>query len=443
MAERPSFASSVVELPGSDLLTDEERVTVLLSRLDPPAAVLESAAIVSSASTFDWMRVVECATRLWVHPLVAGNALGPPIAATLPDAARRAWLLAQLAGRVRWSAYQRLLAPVVDQWADDGIEVTLLKGAGLAATLYPEGSRLVNDLDLRVPTERLDEASTALERHGLVRDDPPGEDPNGRTFVVPGPADRTPLVVDLHGDLESAASPFELTAGRWAQRGIAADFAGTPVRVFRREDQFVHLASQLARDVVIKLHRVTDLVALVESGAAALEWPRLRASAIEAKACGAVALGLRWAAAAGATIPHDWIAEMEALHPDSRASNDILLDARALLPRFRLRAAAHPILGGGYASPDDRRSMIAAFPGKVWRRQRASGVPLVRAVWKSVESPLALAASVAAIRLAARLRELDAPAPVDGIRDLLWVERGPQVRRHTGPTATRSARAAP
>jgi len=165
-------------LPRSGLLLSPE-ARLLLHAIDPsrdPAAV---AAVVREPE-FDWERLVALAERekatvaLW--ELLRGLAVGAgpesgSEAGVVPEQAS-SWI----AGVARYTQFrmlrmEQLLTKVLDTLAGEGIDVVLLKGAGLVMTVYGSFSaRPMYDLDLLVKPDEGERAWNALRGAGWVHD---------------------------------------------------------------------------------------------------------------------------------------------------------------------------------------------------------------------------------------------------------------------------------
>ncbi|MEQ1858221.1 MAG: nucleotidyltransferase family protein [Longimicrobiales bacterium] len=398
--------------------------------------------------SLDWSALLTFAAKLWVHPLVARWILEPSgsIGAFAPSEARKAFGLSTLAARARWTEYEQGLAAVLRSWSAAGVEPVFLKGAAHGLTLYPFGTRFLNDLDVWVEPTRFEEAARVLVAEGFQRWSVEGgnaEDNrrrlNGWTFSREGVGGVRRLVVDLHYRLHPEGSPFALDAASCASEGGGLSFGGIPVRAFRPEDAVVHHATQMATDFTVKLQTVADLAALLgprvvdaPHAAASTPWnqafdfERLERRALEARAAGPVALALRWAEAIGCEVPLATIARLERAAPGSSVATAVLLDLRALHPGFRLTGPASLALSAWYRPPGRARwSALRAVPSVVARRQRRGGHSTsVRALRIVRSIPLA-AFAVSAAHASALSARFSARGPVLLNRLLWWRARAP------------------
>ncbi|NJD18153.1 MAG: nucleotidyltransferase family protein [Gemmatimonadetes bacterium] len=355
----PPYPASPLELPGVGRLSPEEQVVLLTARPSPARSALDAAAELSRGSSFSWARCFEIARMLWVHASVARAVLsgGSPLEPGLPSPIREQLRLAMFASTVRWRSTLRTLAPVLSAWREVGIRPALLKGVAVQAAWLPPGARLLNDVDLWVPTGRLDEACQILEAHGFSRSPvdlaaPPEAKKAAvaRTWIKRGAGSVKGLSVDLHHQLLPQRVPCALSAEECAARGQTVSLEGIEVIVFSPEDSVVLLGGHLVKDTAVRLQTVADVVAFLEPGPpdGGPDFARLEARALESGAAASTSLALRWGKAAGAHVPEDVIRSLEATAPAARASNAVLVDARALFPRFRLRTVARGALGARY-----------------------------------------------------------------------------------------------
>jgi hypothetical protein len=95
---------------------------------------------------------------------------------------------------------QRALHRVIDAFDAAETPMLLIKGVGLAYTVYPEPSlRPAGDIDLFIARASLETAEAALASAGFARDlEPDTESASMQRHYVRREADGTPYVVDLH-----------------------------------------------------------------------------------------------------------------------------------------------------------------------------------------------------------------------------------------------------
>lgn len=355
----PPFPSSPLDLPGSGCLSPEERVVLLLASPFPGAGMLEAAMALGSRPSFDWATCLEHARRLWVHPALAQAVLSqdPSLEMRLPTPVRAQLRLATFGARVRWRWCIETLAPVLEAWRARAIRPTLIKGAALQAAWLPPEARLLNDVDIWVPSRRLEEACQVLEEGGFTRSRvdlaaPPGERAPAvaRTWVRRQANGLRQLSVDLHHRLLPARVPCGLDAEECVGRGRTVALGDGEVTVFSPEDSVILLGAHLVKDGVVRLQTVADVVTLLEGGASGRrpDFADLAARALATGSAGSTSLALRWGRAGGARVPEGIIHLLEAAAPAARTANAVLVDARALFPRFRMRTVARGALRSFY-----------------------------------------------------------------------------------------------
>lgn len=197
-----------------------------------------------------------------------------------------------------------------------GIEVILLKGAGLATTVYRSfAERPMADLDLMVLPESGPEAWEVVrgagwrpegleEADGLYADHqhyPPLLDEGG-----------TNLGLDLHTALLSAGHPFELPLAEVWARAEPVPAWGPGVYVLDRSTQIVHLCLHFAWSHVMRAsawRTCRDIGTLLESGR--LDWGELIDLSRSARAATCAYWTLRLARdLAGVEVPGEVLARL-------------------------------------------------------------------------------------------------------------------------------------
>ncbi len=211
-------------------------------------------------------------------------ALPAPLAEPLAHDLRR-----NLAANLAWiDLFQRAAGAL----AEAGIPVCPLKGIHLLATVYAgdPASRVLTDLDLLVPAERIDEAAARLA--GALGLAEPGGSRRARRFTAERQLFGRAGAIDLHARLALRHGP----ASAW--RDLAPEPArlhGRLVRALDRETTWVHLVTHWVRHGPYGVLRwVEDLLRWRETGidparAARIAW---RLGALTSLAAGERALAL-------------------------------------------------------------------------------------------------------------------------------------------------------
>lgn len=131
-----------------------------------------------------------------------------------------------------------------------GIEVILLKGAGLASTVYPSfGDRLMSDLDLLVPAERGEEAWSVVQETGWRRDRTFGSDDfyAGHQHYPPlTDASGTGFFLELHTSLLPVGHPFHLPLDELWASAVPVRRFGEGTYVLEANAQVLHLCLHFA-----------------------------------------------------------------------------------------------------------------------------------------------------------------------------------------------------
>jgi hypothetical protein len=221
-------------------------------------------------------------------------------AGSLPEPLARAAADAYHANLARSAYYYRELAQVLSAARATGIEPLLLKGAHLAATLYPAvATRPMMDVDLLVSRSQVDRLVSALVPLGFHEVE---RDPRARVTrdfeiqtIVARHGARDYCRFAVHWDLLDA--PFyesRLPLDAMRARAVPCDTPGGRVQVLAREDLLVYLAAhgafhhQWARQIWL-----CDLALVLAPDSPALDWQRVAALAEASALTLAVTASLR------------------------------------------------------------------------------------------------------------------------------------------------------
>jgi hypothetical protein len=159
--------------------------------------------------------------EVWAHALETsgGEVLADVLVAAgdqIGGAARERALAFLRAAAVTAMLRQRVLHRVVDAFAVAETRMLLIKGVGLAYTVYPEPNlRPAGDIDLFIARESLEAAEAALASAGFARDlEPDTESASMQRHYIRREDDRTAYVVDLHWRISNrqifaGALPFD------------------------------------------------------------------------------------------------------------------------------------------------------------------------------------------------------------------------------------------
>jgi Uncharacterised nucleotidyltransferase len=253
-------------------------------------------------------------------------------------------------------------AEAVTAMHDVGVDVLLLKGRALAASLYLQGeTRGYSDVDLLVSPDRLAAAERVLTGLGYRNvDEIQGiDDVGGVVYAATwmrSPSGRwDDVMIDLHWGLPGARRPAEITwQALWAQRR-PIDVGGYTASTLNRRGQAMHLAIHAAQHGA-GFQKPLDELALALERWGEEVWQGAATLAYEVDAQEAFAAGLRllpegaWFASRLRLPPTDeldWTIRNRELRPRGTFHLSAFTEARGVLARGRIL----------------RRSLL---PGRAW-----------------------------------------------------------------------------
>jgi hypothetical protein len=283
-----------------------------------------------------------------------------------------------------------VLADVVRELDNRGIESLLLKGPALARWLYDDQSqRPYGDIDLMVEPAQFDRAERCLEEIGFT----PAETTHERAdhhenWVSPG---RYPAQLELHRTLFLLTVPPELVWQRLNSGHETISVAGMPVAV----------PDVAARALIVALHAaqhgrrattpVEDLEQAIRRGSLPV-WKRAAALARELRCLPAFSAGLRLSPQGAELARQLGIAAERtsrslrlstATAPDTATGIDTLLITSGFLPRLRFI---------GRELVPSRSFMRATYPLAKRGRAGLIGAYLMRPIYLAVALPRGLVA---------------------------------------------------
>lgn len=169
---------------------------------------------------------------------------------------------------------------VVDILRRRGMDAVVLKGAGLASTVYRETvERDFGDIDVLLPPHQIDAAVEALGPHGYRY-------PGSKTATEGYRAHHFHLrvqrphgtIIELHWGLTLPREAFQLDAAAYLSQSVAVAAGGTQLRVPRPEHALLHMVVENVRDAFSRLTRLVDADRIV-AGTPALDWDYLESTA--------------------------------------------------------------------------------------------------------------------------------------------------------------------
>jgi hypothetical protein len=197
----------------------------------------------------DWDRLMELAAReraiVALHDQLARTPVRGAVRHGMANLQRVA-----LVSEFQQSSLHDRLVKVLALYATHGIEALLLKGAGLAHTVYARPTeRPMGDIDVLVRAEKATAAWDLALANGWVRR---GDVPEERSYeehqhLTPlEDADGLQIGLELHTALFTQQAPFLLPPDQLWAGARRITIGGEPAWVPSREDQLVHAALHFA-----------------------------------------------------------------------------------------------------------------------------------------------------------------------------------------------------
>lgn len=299
------------------LLSPEARILLLSISPDPDLDAVESAL---EEPSFDWTRL------MWLAGKEKATATLWQMLRALPEDESRSEAIAQLGRMSRVSEFrmmrlEQLLAGALDTLAARGINVLLLKGAGLATTVYGSfAERPMYDVDLLVHPERAREAWNALRAAGWMHDQEecPSDFYDTHYHLPPlDDAAGTGLALELHTGLTDGA--IELSGDIVWGPARPIDVKGRHAFVPAPEHQVLHLSTHFAWTHGMgsaAWRSFHDLGRLIER--AAPDWDIVVREARAARAVTACYWTFRLAKTlAGVPVPDDVLKQLKPPRPEA------------------------------------------------------------------------------------------------------------------------------
>ena len=358
----------------------------------PGAFDLLLAALRAGADPEAWSRQASAADpeKLAISAIVSG--LGPLLhwqlsawQLTLPPRPWAKLQAARAASTARQQAIQTQLSEILGGAAQSGIGLIVLKGAFLAAHIYPEpGLRPMNDIDLLVRPLDLPLIEAMLLRQGYAGH---YKDPAAGARVVKHTSTfRKPTVdagvanpylntesertVEPHTSLEESwyGLRADITPGVW-ERSVETVSAGRPARALCPADLMLHLGVHLTFHLIMGWPSLVQLLDLlwVSRRLEPADWDEVTLRAIDLSAAGYIYAALRLAGSAlAAPVPGAVMARLAAATPTAvRAHADALSAADVMR-----RAQRPPLttLRGRLARGMAERAETARWAGTLRQR---------------------------------------------------------------------------
>lgn len=232
-----------------------------------------------------WPAIVEAATRHGLAPLLhqalkaTGRSTEPPH--PLTQLLRDAYLKTGIANWLVFRELRRLLT----SFDAEQVPAIQLKGCALANWLYPDPAlRPLGDLDLLIPSDRLERADRLLRSLGYAPRLELDEGfqtrfSNEQTYTRGG---APPIQLDLHWHIFGARYYATHVPIEWFwQRAMPIDWDERQALIFAPESQFLHLATHLRLQHGRQLRLIWshDLALMLSQYGSALDWSDVETAA--------------------------------------------------------------------------------------------------------------------------------------------------------------------
>jgi putative nucleotidyltransferase-like protein len=289
-------------------LPSEERLLLAIGKLDPSQEDREVAHELLAAIGYPWRRTLELAIAHRVHPMLAHNLENDAsFKSHVPDEFQASLRVFRSGAAMRRAVYNHAIAPIIELLAAEDIRLILMKGAAITETLYPPGSRLLNDVDILIDRRDYVNVTSAFSARGFSKVFREGRTEAGELDSYHqmslvrrvGDAD---LIIDLHWLMYPPDRTFcQIDTPSLIARARKIQFGATSSFVMSPEDTLVHLASQLVNDSLrVDYQRMADIYAVAKSP---LSWETTVEIATAGQAAGATHLALSIASMLSATVP--------------------------------------------------------------------------------------------------------------------------------------------
>ena len=226
----------------------------------------------------------------------------------LPAEVERELRTSYLGATLENGAFMAGAARAVERLAAAGVPVAALKGLHLASAVYEHPAlRRLSDLDLLVPSDRLEAARAALLADGYR---PSGVDDPTLHHVAPL-VKKGVAPIELHRDICPDPNPFRIDVAPLWERMVPTTVGGQPALGLCAEDLVLHLCVHMVFNhrCLVPLRNVLDVAEVVAGDG--VRWDRLEEAARATGTRRAVFCGLALARDMfGAAVPADVLARL-------------------------------------------------------------------------------------------------------------------------------------
>ena len=394
----------------------EEQLLVALAKphTDQRDRTLAEAAL--SSAEFSWSVTLRLSRAQGAHAILAWNLKTyDQVYERLPNQVRAELATVLLLAKERRFQYHAALSPVFDGLQSSGIPFVLMKGAVVMETVYPPGTRWLNDLDLLVPARYRSQAIEIFVRYGFrILSDVVDPDTYHQLSLVTDTDGLFTVCVDLHWDVYPKTRPFYFDVEEVFARARPQSFGDHQVLGMSPEDTFVHYATQLLNDdFQTGFIRFCDMYGLW----AASEPDRLVAIALATGAAGISHTALSMVILLGGSVPSDLLDGLARSCSGCNIASEFLADRRWLFGSRRMAVGAMNFLKPFYFPDRCRRQRYRwSFPLTFYVEQRRKGYSPPIASLRMMRALLLMLLCGGLLRLTASGSR---PA-TKYLRDLLW-----------------------
>ena len=265
------------------LLPDEARLLFLATRPDAVAQETYVAALASSRP--NWRAIGALAEREKLLPILWSYMREH--AELIPPEVRQAFQAQAAVTEFRMSLTESALEEVLQLLAAEGIRVMLLKGAGLAVTVYGSFARRpMGDFDILVPAADAERAWKAMRKVGWSLELEGGDQFYQSHHHLPALLDPKglKLVLEIHRAMLPPTGPFLLDETELWRDARPVRVGGTEAWVPADHHQFLHLSVHFAwSNMFGGIGRtVRDVATIVAAGP--VDWDRVMEVVTRARA---------------------------------------------------------------------------------------------------------------------------------------------------------------
>jgi hypothetical protein len=256
----------------------------ILSCTEPGAL----ATIVSAISPSDWPTLVEEAAFHEVEALLHSHLSALLPAASIPEQPRRDLQDHHAIQSLRNRLLYQELGTVISELQSAGVRAIVLKGAHLAACVYPDAAlRSMSDIDLLVREPDLNRTRERLEHLGYSR----GKDWK-LDYHLPAFRKTNATTIEVHWNIERPSARFAIDIDGLWKRAIPVEIGGRSAWALSAEDLLIHLCLHTAYHHKFGVHtpeglsikHLYDVVAVLQHARKEFDWDQLARRANEWRA---------------------------------------------------------------------------------------------------------------------------------------------------------------